>query len=734
MNETERSYQTMNFLNCFPNNKKGKYGLNSIQKDHQLNMNSNNNANQNNNKKSTIKNNKTSKAHYFSSEKKKKLPSRIAPNQNPNNNNMTIPARIKLFRTTTNFYKNNNIKIKKNINDLKNKNNEEEKNANINSEYYIENDKFIKNLEIEQYIFRNTHKIINEFNLMNNKKVTKKNNYLNNEINSNACKNYKVQKSKNTKKSIIKFQTKENNNKKYYNNQLPLLNKINNNKNKLHLKGMTNEELISEKSIKPFFPNNKNDIDNNNSNKENKENNNILYERKNNNNNNNNIISYNYKFRHKNLFSSFNKNNEIINKYYNNIGNKKVNEQINNTNSNFGNNNIVFNQSNSKIRQKKVNSKSFNKLFVNDKMKVGSNSKNMIVKYDKNDIDLNNDKISKNTHFFKNYTSTNFFMAHKKRINSNDINEVKYSSNVKKRFLKLGTNLKDNDNNLLLNKYTNILNSDVVTNNKKDKLEKYNIGKILGKGAYATVKLIKDKLTNEKYAMKIYEKSKLNSNLKKKCVYKEIEIMKRVNHKNIVKLIDVIHTETQILIIQEYIKGMSLREYYNEEIKNQKGISDHKVKIFKKIFKQIFEAMNYLHCNYMAHRDIKLENILITKEYEIKIIDFGFGMLNPENKIQYFFCGTPNYMSPEIIDKKGYIGQKSDLWSLGVLIYKIYCADFPFKGKNEKELFKAIKRSEYYIIDYVPENVKKIIKGLIVYEPNKRLTCKEILKSEWLKN
>jgi MAP/microtubule affinity-regulating kinase len=136
----------------------------------------------------------------------------------------------------------------------------------------------------------------------------------------------------------------------------------------------------------------------------------------------------------------------------------------------------------------------------------------------------------------------------------------------------------------------------------------------------------------------------------------------------------------------------------------------------------------------MAHRDIKLENILLTKEYEIKIIDFGFGMLNPENKIQYFFCGTPNYMPPEIIEKKGYIGQKADLWSLGILVYKIYCADFPFKGKTEKELYQSIKNNQFNIISYVPDDVKKIIKALIEYQPNKRASCKEVLKSQWLKS
>ena len=260
-------------------------------------------------------------------------------------------------------------------------------------------------------------------------------------------------------------------------------------------------------------------------------------------------------------------------------------------------------------------------------------------------------------------------------------------------------------------------------NNKKDKLSKYEIGEEIGKGAYAKVKIATNKITKEKFAIKIYEREKLNSNSKKSCVYKEIQIMKKLNHKNIVKLIEVITTEKQILIVQELIEGISLREYYNNEIRNQKGISIHKESIFRKIFSQIFSAMDYLHKHNMAHRDIKLENILLKKNYEIKIIDFGFGMYNPEKKLQKFFCGTPNYMPPEIAEKKPYIGQLADMWSLGILVYKIFCADFPFKGKDEKELYKSIKTGKFNYAKYTPEYAKKIIGGLIVLDPNKRMTC-----------
>ena len=269
---------------------------------------------------------------------------------------------------------------------------------------------------------------------------------------------------------------------------------------------------------------------------------------------------------------------------------------------------------------------------------------------------------------------------------------------------------------------------------KQDKLLKYEKGHSLGKGAYAEVIEVINKINNVRYAMKVYKKEKLNDNAKKKCVYKEIEILKRLNHKNIAKLVEVIHTPKEILIVQELVNGISLRYYYNKEIRNQKFIEERKDRILRKIFKQIFDAMNYVHKNHMAHRDIKLENILIDKNYEVKIIDFGFGMFNPECKLQTFFCGTPNYMPPEIVMKKPYVGQKADLWSLGVLVYKMYCADFPFKGKTEKDLYNSIRKGKFTIANYVPEYARRIIIAMIDVEPNRRATCEQVLLSQWLRD
>ena len=383
--------------------------------------------------------------------------------------------------------------------------------------------------------------------------------------------------------------------------------------------------------------------------------------------------------------------------------------------SNFGNNNIIFNNYGS------IN----NNIFIENPKKnyfeENQSSNNKITSEEKH-----KEKVIRDFKFLKENTL-------KEETNTKEDLDDKEIRNKQRAFstvpYKARKNSKKEQINIDCNN-ENILKED---SNKKDKLSKYEIGQELGKGAYAKVKLAINKITKEKFAIKIYEKEKLNSNSKKSCVLKEIQILRKLNHKNIAKLIEVISTEKQILIVQELIEGISLREYYNNEIRNQKGISIHKESIFKKIFYQIFSAMDYIHKKNIAHRDIKLENILLKSNYEIKIIDFGFGMLNPEKKLQKFFCGTPNYMPPEIAEKKPYVGQLADMWSLGVLVYKIFCADFPFKGKDEKELYKSIKSGKFSYAKYTPEYAKKIIGSLIVLDPNKRISCEDVLKSDWLK-
>ena len=489
----------------------------------------------------------------------------------------------------------------------------------------------------------------------------------------------------------------------------------------------------------------------------------------------NNFISF-YSDAHNNLGYNTNTNNMNNNNHLNNIYGTLTNTTLtnnlatNSTNSNIGNNNIIFgtsniskknsfnnfsfNTNNFKTKSRSINSYN-NNTFRNDLKQINPGKSKQIVfdnilssdSKSKNQNQNQNQNINIVNSLQKNEIVTPFSENNQKKTRAVSTAphqfKINFVKDKEKEKIVLTKNKEISSNMNIANNHGNIsssiYNSKVTINanqikNKNDKLSKYEIGHTLGKGAYAKVKVVTNLITQEKCAMKIYDKDKLNDNSKRKCVYREIEILKRINHRNIAKLIEVITTQNHILIVQELVNGISLRDYYNREIRNQKGISEHKANIFKKIFKQIFDAMNYLHKNYMAHRDIKLENILMTREYEIKIIDFGFGMYNPENKLQNFFCGTPNYMPPEIAFKKPYVGQKADLWSLGVLVYKMYCADFPFKGKNEKELYKAIKKGKFVMASYTPDYIKKIIINMIDLDPNKRMTCENVLRSSWLRD
>ena len=393
------------------------------------------------------------------------------------------------------------------------------------------------------------------------------------------------------------------------------------------------------------------------------------------------------------------------------------------------------------INNNKNNKNSKNKNNMNENEK---NSNNDYETYQKNFFNLpflnNNDEINNNENDKNNCFSSmneNNNEIYKKEPNNNRIQSAIKEKLIKANSFqrnKIKEEIKDLNKKIRTFSSSPFTINTTINRNKDNKISHYEIGKVIGKGAYATVKICKNKITQEKFAMKIYEKKILNDNIKKKCILREIEILKKLNHPNIVKLYDTIISDKNILLIQELVNGISLRDFYNKEIRNQKNISKKKYKILTIIFKQIFSAFDYIHKKNIFHRDIKLENILLTKNYEIKIIDFGFGLYNPRNYLQKFFCGTPNYMAPEIIMKKEYDCQKADMWSLGILLYKLFCADFPFKGKDEKDLYRHIIKGKYKIKEYVPDLIKIIIDKILRPKPYQRINCDQILQSHWFNN
>ena len=234
------------------------------------------------------------------------------------------------------------------------------------------------------------------------------------------------------------------------------------------------------------------------------------------------------------------------------------------------------------------------------------------------------------------------------------------------------------------------------------------------------------KATGESVALKIYDKSTLMDPLNKASLIKEIQVLEVLSHPNIVKIYDCIDGEKIVAIVLELIPGLPLNKYMAKS-EHHKLDEDEAAKIFK----QIVLAVEYCHSKGIAHRDLKLENILITENGEVKLIDFGFSVWVKEGKIK-IFSGTRTYMSPEIITKPEYEGPPTDVWALGVILYYLLCGKFPFESSNDSELYSQIARTRYTIPEAVSLNVKNLLNAMIKVDPKKRVTARQILKYSFL--
>ena len=241
----------------------------------------------------------------------------------------------------------------------------------------------------------------------------------------------------------------------------------------------------------------------------------------------------------------------------------------------------------------------------------------------------------------------------------------------------------------------------------KSSVEDYLIGKQIGQGAYATVRIALYRPTNKKIALKIYEKTRLLEPQRRKSVKREIRLMEKMRHPHVVKLYEVIETEKQVFLSMEYVGGGSLHGYLKAQ--PHRRLPEEEA---RRLFVQVLSGIHYCHSKCITHRDIKLENLLLDEKGNIKIIDFGFSTCIPNDRKIKIFCGTPSYMAPEIVSKKEYAGPPADIWALGVLLYALLCGCFPYRGANDKELYKKICTADCNYPDHLSVGVKTLLKRI----------------------
>ncbi|KAM9842603.1 MAP/microtubule affinity-regulating kinase 3a isoform 14-T14 [Aulostomus maculatus] len=252
----------------------------------------------------------------------------------------------------------------------------------------------------------------------------------------------------------------------------------------------------------------------------------------------------------------------------------------------------------------------------------------------------------------------------------------------------------------------------------------YRLLKTIGKGNFAKVKLARHILTGREVAIKIIDKTQLNPNSLQK-LFREVRIMKILNHPNIVKLFEVIETERTLYLVMEYASGGEVFDYLVAH-------GRMKEKEARAKFRQIVSAVQYCHQKHIVHRDLKAENLLLDADMNIKIADFGFSNeFTLGNKLDTF-CGSPPYAAPELFQGKKYDGPEVDVWSLGVILYTLVSGSLPFDGQNLKELRERVLRGKYRIPFYMSTDCENLLKRFLVLNPAKRGTLEQIMKDRWI--
>ena len=405
------------------------------------------------------------------------------------------------------------------------------------------------------------------------------------------------------------------------------------------------------------------------------------------------------------------------------------------SNRNSNSKHKIKNSSSSSISIQKKNNNDNN----NDSSNTSTNVLSVKKKLETDKNNLNKDT-SSNVITTNNFTFTinNIKPCNKNRKNNNISNDEsdKENNTINKTIC--------HDSSYYMNesiKLTNYIKEFFIKNKKypETNLNFYKYGRIIGQGAFGKVNIGLNILTGRIVAIKSFDKGKDKNGENMKKIYYETNLMKKLSHPNVTKILEMFNDENYFLIVMEYINGGNLFSF----VKKRRKLSEKKAKF---LFKQIILGIQYIHSKNIVHRDIKLENILIDLNNNIKICDFGIGIIlnNPTQKI-YDQCGTPMYMAPEILisskkHKIGYEGFPVDIWSCGIALYIMLSGKLPFTlkdttGDNENgnlELQYDIINNEPKDVENISYEAKNLLKGLLNKNPNKRLTCEEILNHPWL--
>jgi len=263
--------------------------------------------------------------------------------------------------------------------------------------------------------------------------------------------------------------------------------------------------------------------------------------------------------------------------------------------------------------------------------------------------------------------------------------------------------------------------------------DKYELGQELGRGGFSIVREGRNKTTGEKVAVKFIEKKFVDQE-ELKLLQREIDIMARVQHTNVLRLFEIFDTDQKLSLVMELVNGGEL--FY--KIVDKGSYSELEA---RDIVRQLVEGVDYLHNQGIAHRDLKPENLLCGETEHgvvIKIADFGLSKAFSGESALETSCGTPDYAAPEVLRMDGAYDKSVDLWSIGVITYVLLCGFPPFYGKSQAQLFEKILNADYDFPEpewtQISAEAKDFINHLLVLDVKQRYSTKQCLEHPWLKS
>lgn len=258
-----------------------------------------------------------------------------------------------------------------------------------------------------------------------------------------------------------------------------------------------------------------------------------------------------------------------------------------------------------------------------------------------------------------------------------------------------------------------------VVNRNRVQIGDYVLRKTLGIGSFGKVKLAEHVVTGQQVAIKILNRARIRTLNMEDKVTREVQILKLFVHPHIIRLYEVIETQTDVFLVMEYVSGGELFDYI---------VSKNKVHLdeARKFFQQIVSGVAYCHENNVVHRDLKPENLLLSGDLNIKVADFGLSNLMYDGEFLRTSCGSPNYAAPEVISGSLYAGPEVDIWSCGVILFALLCGSLPFDDESIPRLFRKIRNGHYVLPSHLDEASRDLIPRMLVVDPTRRIKIEGI--------